>query len=203
VARAKKTVDEIEAFRAALGAVRGRTARSSLYRWLRAYHDQFLEDWTEAADWPAFSEAFARLGLTDRTGKSPIPETARKTWLQVRKDVAKAKTRQMAKRAPALAPGEIAPGVRAVETPARIMDDAPRPRMTLDIRPSRPHVETSAPEITAAPSQPLAPDPETPPDQISSAVSKGRSLTDEEVAANLRLLTDRLNSRKVPIPKPI
>ena len=203
MARAKKSVDEIEAFRAALGAVRGRTARSALYRWLRAHHDQFLEDWTEAADWPAFSEAFARLGLTDRTGKPPLPDTARKTWLQVRKDVAKARARDPAKRAPSLAPDEIAPGVRAVETPARNVDDAPRPRMTLDIRPARPLVETSAPETTAAPSQPLASAPETRPDQISSPVAKGRSLTDEQVAEDLRLMRERLNARTVPIPKPI
>ncbi len=203
MARTKKTVGEIAAFRAALGAVRGRTGRSALYRWLRANHDEFLRDWGDGADWPAFVQAFAALGLTDRTGKPPVPETARKTWLQVRKDVAKAKTRQMGKSAQSLALDEIAPGVRAVEMPARNVDDAPRPRMTLDIRPARPHVETSAPETAAAPSQPLAPDPETPPDQISGAVSKGRSLTDEEVAANLRLLTDRLNARKVPIPKPI
>jgi hypothetical protein len=112
MARAKKPPGEIDVFRAALGAAHGRTARSSLYRWLRAHHDQFLEDWTEAADWPAFVQAFTALGLTDRTGKPPVPETARKTWLQVRKDVAKVKTKQ-AERAPILAPGEIAPGVRA------------------------------------------------------------------------------------------
>ncbi len=203
MARVKKPVGEIAAFRAALGAVRGRTGRSALYRWLRAHHEQFLEDWTEAADWPAFSEAFARLGLTDRTGKPPLPDTARKTWLQVRKDVAKAKTRQMSKREHSLAPDEIAPGVRAVETPARNADDAPRPRMTLDIRPARPHVETSAPETTAAPSQPLAKDPETRPDQISSPIAKGRSLTDEQVAEDLRLMRERLNARTVPVPKPI
>ena len=98
MARIKKPVGEIAAFRAALGAVRGRTGRSALYRWLRANHDEFLRDWGDGADWPAFVQAFAALGLTDRTGKPPVPETARKTWLQVRKDVAKARTRQMSKR---------------------------------------------------------------------------------------------------------
>ena len=192
MARIKKPVGEIAAFRAALGAVRGRTGRSPLYRWLRANHDQFLEDWTEAADWPAFSEAFARLGLTDRTGKPPLPDTARKTWLQVRKDVAKAKTRQMSKRGHSLAPDEIAPGVRAVETPARKVDDAPRPRMTLDIRPARPRLDMAA---ERSPSQLSTAAPPSPPPRPV--------VGDEDADAQIRRVLDEIDGAKVPIPKKI
>jgi len=192
VTRTRKPVGEIEAFRAALGAVRGRTGRSPLYRWLRAHHDQFLEDWTEAADWPAFSEAFARLGLTDRTGKPPLPDTARKTWLQVRKDVAKAKTRQMSKRGHSLAPDEIAPGVRAVETPARNVDDAPRPRMTLDIRPARPRLDMAA---ERSPSQLSTAAPLSPPPRPV--------VGDEDADAQIRRVLDEIDGAKVPIPKKI
>ncbi len=193
MARTKKTVGEIAAFRAALGAVRGRTGRSALYRWLRANHDEFLRDWGDGADWPAFSEAFARLGLTDRTGKPPVPETARKTWLQVRKDAAKAKARDPAKRAPSLAPDEIAPGVRAVETPARNVDDAPRPRMTLDIRPARPRLNTAA---------------ERSPSQLSTAASPSPPPTkpgggDDDADAQIRRVLDEIDGAKVPIPRKV
>jgi hypothetical protein len=114
----------IEAFREALNAQTGRTARSSLYRWLRANHDQFLEVWNDAADWPAFARSFSALGLTDRNGNAPAPKTARRTWLRVRLDVARSKEKK-SKAALILAPGEIAPGVRAVSNTARAETDGP------------------------------------------------------------------------------
>jgi len=190
MARAKKSVEEIEAFRAALGAVRGRTARSPLYRWLRSNHDQFLEAWREGADWPAFVQAFAALGLTDRTGKPPVPETARKTWLQVRKDIAKVKADDT-KRAPSLAPDEIAPGVRAA--PVRRTDDAPRPRITLDARPATPRLNTatarSASRSTTA--APPSPRPTKPAGGIDDA------------DAQIRRVLDEIDGGKVPIPKKV
>jgi len=192
MARIKKPVGEIAAFRAALGAVRGRTGRSALYRWLRANHDEFLRDWGDGADWPAFVQAFAALGLTDRTGKPPVPETARKTWLQVRKDVAKARTRQMGKSAQSLAPDEIAPGVRAVETPARNVDDAPRPRMTLDIRPARPRLDMTA---ERSPSQLSTAAPPSPPPRPV--------VGEEDADAQIRRVLDEIDGAKVPIPKKI
>jgi hypothetical protein len=198
MAKAKKPTGEIDAFRAALKVARGRTARSSLYRWLRENHDEFLIDWTEAADWPAFVQAFAALGLTDRTGKPPAVETARKTWLQVRKDVAKAEARQQAKRAPPLAPGEIAPGVRAVPPPSA---GETRPQIKLEIRPAKPRLETPAAEPTPPSSQPRASAREAPPAQIASPSSEGA--TDEEVEASLRRMREQMTAKKVPIPKSI
>lgn len=191
MARAKKSSDEIEAFRAALKATRGRTARSSLYRWLRANHDQFLQAWGEGADWPAFVQAFAALGLTDRTGKPPVPETARKTWLQVRKDIAKTKADEQAKRAPSLAPDEIAPGVRAV--PDRPADNAKRPRTTIDIRPATPRSDTVA---ARSPSQSTTPVPPSPP-----PTKPAGDVDDAE--AQIRRVLDEIDAGKVPIPRKV
>lgn len=115
MAKTTKSPATTELFREALAGVRGKTGRSSLYRWLKRNHDDFSETWREGSDWRAFAEGFAKFGLTDRTGKPPAPETARKTWLQVRRDVAKARARRDAPGA--VAPGEIAPGVPLV-TPA-------------------------------------------------------------------------------------
>jgi hypothetical protein len=47
-------------------------------------------------DWTALSEALGKAGLTDRTGKPPKPETARKTWQTVRKDMARRQSAQPA-----------------------------------------------------------------------------------------------------------
>lgn len=182
VARVRKSTEEIDVFRAALGAVRGRTARSSLYRWLRAHHDPFLEDWTEAADWPAFVQAFAALGLTDRTGKAPAPETARKTWLQVRKDVARARAKQPSGRAPALAPGEIAPGVRAAPSAQAGLDGGPA-FLELDIRPARPAAVFQIAEAPASGPAPIQ--------------------TNEDADAQIRRVLAAAAANKVPTPKPI
>jgi len=189
--RAKKSSDEIEAFRAALGAARGRTARSPLYRWLRSNHDQFLQAWREGADWPAFVQAFATLGLTDRTGKPPVPETARKTWLQVRKDIAKGKAHENAKRAPSLAPDEIAQGVRAA--PDRLNDDAPRPRITLDTRPATPRLDTAAARspFQSTTAAPLSPPPTKPAGGVDDA------------DAQIRRVLDEIDGGKVPIPRKV
>ena len=193
MARAKKSSDEIEAFRAALGAARGRTARSPLYRWLRSNHDQFLQAWREGADWPAFVQAFAALGLTDRTGKPPVPETARKTWLQVRKDIAKVKVHEHARRAQSLAPDEIAPGVRAVEMLARNVDDAPRPRITLDARPATPRLDTAA---ARSPSQSIMAAPPSPPPAKPAGAA-------DDADAQIRRVLDEIDGGKVPIPRKV
>ncbi|HXW71154.1 MAG TPA: hypothetical protein VEK34_06935 [Methylocella sp.] len=189
--RAKKSSDEIEAFRAALKATRGKTARSSLYRWLRSNHDHFLQDWHEGADWPAFVQAFTALGLTDRTGKPPIPETARKIWLQVRKDIAKDKAREQAKRAPSLMQDEIAPGVRAA--PDRETDNAPRPRMTIEIRPATPRLDAA---VTRSLSQSTtAARPSLPPTKPAE--------TGDDANAQIRRVLDEIDATKVPIPRKV
>jgi hypothetical protein len=198
MAKAKKLSGEIDAFRAALKAARGRTARSSLYRWLRENHDEFLIHWTDAADWPAFVQAFVAVGLADRTGKPPAVETARKTWLQVRKDVAKAKARQQAERPPPLAPGEIAPGVRLARLPSSV--EAPA-HIELEIRPAKPRLAPLAAEPTPPSSQPGASASETHSAQMSSPLPE--EATDEEVEARLRTLRGHMTANKVPIPTPL
>jgi hypothetical protein len=204
MARAKKPVETVELFRAALSAVRGRTAKSPLYRWLRANHDEFLVDWSEGADWPAFVQGFTALGLTDRTGKAPVPETARKTWLQVRRDVAKAKAKagKQAKGMPVLASNEIAPGVRAVQPLTDFSKGASRTPITLDIRPARPRLGAPPAEPAPSSSQPLPLMPETQSHQSANPSSSGL-LTEAELEADLRRLREQMNARTVPIPKPV
>lgn len=190
--------DDVEKLMAAVEAACGATARSSLYRWLRENHDEFLARLDgERADWLALAQGFAALGLTDRTGKPAAPATAHMTWQTVRKDVAKAKVRKGGKSAPAS--GEIAPGVRAAP-PSRAAGEEPRPRITLDIRPARPRLDPPPPPV---PCQPLPPPGEAAPgqgSQISSPITKRKTLTDEEVEADIRRL---LEGKHTPPPKPI
>jgi hypothetical protein len=49
--------------------------------------------------WEVLVETFGGMGLTDRAGKNPTAETARKTWYRVRRNIAAARA-QRAKPAP-------------------------------------------------------------------------------------------------------
>jgi hypothetical protein len=196
---AKKSTLPFEAFEAAVSAARGPGGKSSLYRWLRANYDEFFEMWDEGADWPTYVQAFVDLGLTDRKGKPPALATARKTWLQVRQDVAKRKTRKKGKFVPVPAPGEIAVGVRAVQDLPEPAGIRPRVPMKLEIRPSRPRVE--APETGPAlpSSQALASASAAPANQISTPVT----VSTEDLDADTRRLYAQMNAKKVPMPKPV
>ncbi len=134
-------------------------------------------------------QAIAALGLTDRTGKSPVPETARKTWLQVRMDVAKGKADDT-KRTPSLALDEIAPGVRAVEMPATL-DHTEQPPIQLDVRPARPLLMT-----VAAPPQPA----EAP---LSNSAPPRLAEGGDDAEAQIRSLLEDAAAGKVPAPRPI
>ena len=84
--------------------VRGPAGRSSLYLWMRENYADLLAGFQrDRPDWTALSETLGRAGLTDRTGKPPKPETARKTWQTVRKDMAKRQPAQQAAPDPASA----------------------------------------------------------------------------------------------------
>lgn len=64
--------------------------RSPLYRWMREHHDELATRFAlERPSWSALAATFGECKLTDRTGKPPSPETARKTWQRVRKDSAR------------------------------------------------------------------------------------------------------------------
>ncbi len=202
MARQRNPKGDVDRLMQALDAVRGETARSSLYRWLRKNHDEFIARLDgERADWLALTQAFAAIGLADRTGKPASPATARMTWRKVRQEVAKARERKEAKPAPSLAPGEIAPGVWAAPPPSSVAAEARRPAVKLDIKPARPRLESPAdqPSLARRP----APDPETPPRHAASSFSTEGALSDEKVEADLSRLREQMNARKAPIPKPI
>jgi len=199
---AQKSTVPFEVFEAAVDAARGPGGKSPLYRWFRANYDEFYKMWDEGADWPAFVQAFAGLGLTDRKGNPPALATARKTWWQVRQDVAKGKARKKGKAAPVLAAGEIAPGVRAVQPLAESGGEKPKAPMQLDLRPSRPRMETPATGSLPSP-QTLASAQAAPPSQIAGQVSSPVTVSAEDLETGTRRLLAQMNAQKVPMPKPV
>lgn len=61
---------------------------------MRQNHDAFAARLSERiADWDVLVRLFADAGLTDRYGRAPKPETARKTWQRVRHKVQDARTK--------------------------------------------------------------------------------------------------------------
>jgi hypothetical protein len=198
---AQKSVP-FEVFEAAVDAARGPGGKSALYRWFRANYDEFHKMCDEGADWPAFVQAFAELGLTDRKGNPPALATARKTWWQVRQDVAKGKARKKGKAAPVLAAGEIAPGVRAVQPLAESGGEKPKAPMQLDLRPSRPRMEAPATGPLPSP-QTLASAQAAPPSQIAGQISSPVTVSNEELEADTRRLLAQMNAGKVPMPRPV
>jgi hypothetical protein len=67
--------------------------RSTLAAWMREHHDAFHERIsTQVPDWPALVAAFAKEGLTNRFGRPPQAEAARKMWRQIHRDVMASRT---------------------------------------------------------------------------------------------------------------
>jgi hypothetical protein len=83
--------DAMAELRAALSGAPG--TRSSLHQWMRANHDKVSALLAEVRpNWQRLAGAFARMGLTDGSGKPPRPQTVRQTWWRVRRAVATAKS---------------------------------------------------------------------------------------------------------------
>lgn len=73
------------------------SSRSPLYQWMRRRHTKLADQLDGARpNWDALAAEFAAMGLTDSTGKPATGERARKTWWQVRHDLAAAETRREA-----------------------------------------------------------------------------------------------------------
>jgi hypothetical protein len=71
------------------------TRRSPLWRWMHRNHDRLSVLFEEAPpSWEVLVETFGGMGLTDREGKNPTAETARKTWYRVRRNIAAARARR-------------------------------------------------------------------------------------------------------------
>jgi hypothetical protein len=185
----------------------GGPGRSPLYRWMRRHHDALAEAFAETPPaWTPLAAEMAAVGLTDADGKPPSPTSVRQTWYRVRRDLARARELAASKKAPpALVPDEIAPAVHAVlpRAPAGASPAvaAPRPAMTLDIRPARP-AAADPPLATAVPGS------AAPAVAASVTSSPGPSAPlpanapeTEDAAAQLRRLGAAMAANKVPLPK--
>ena len=72
---------------------------------------------TRVPDWVELVKLFAEAGLTDRYGRPPKPETARKTWQKVRALVKQERIRKQPRRVET-PPTQPAPTVRSAPKPA-------------------------------------------------------------------------------------
>ena len=169
------------------GGMGGRGRRSSLSRWLFAHHDAFaamLAD--KAPSWDEVAQALAAMGLRDGAGKPPTGERARKAWWTMRRKRDAIRAGRQPAPPPALRPGEITAGVRAIA-----------PRVT-------PFQAVPAPMV---PSQPVTPGTQAPstlsPAQGSPASGSGAAagmLSDEELQRVLDELASKQGGPKLPLP---
>jgi hypothetical protein len=82
---------------AVLAAIARSDERSTLFHWMHEHHDELV---AAAAGhrmrWKALTARLAEAGLRDATGKPATERTARETWYQVRRVVAKRRAAQAA-----------------------------------------------------------------------------------------------------------
>jgi len=177
--------------------MQGRGRRSSLSRWLRAHHDAFaamLAD--KEPSWDEVAAALAAMGLHDGEGKPPTGERTRKAWWGMRRAKAAACAKRQGTPPPALAPGELAPGVHVAPGTDRAGASRPRPR--LDIRPATPLDHTPAQPLLPAASSVLPP---SGPVVTGSAVLPVQAQPGEGAAEQVRRLREQMETGKVPVPK--
>ena len=110
--------------------------RSPLFLWMREHHDDLAKAAKgQPIDWVPLCARFAEAGLTDGFGAPPSIEAARRTWRNVKKDVARrraylALTQSQAepKRAPpAKSSAEMRPRVITAGKPAPDPPSRPTP----------------------------------------------------------------------------
>jgi hypothetical protein len=69
--------------------------RTPLFRWLFENHEQMKAVAAERRlEWTVLCQQFAAQGLTDATGRTPSPSTARKTWFRVRREKKRVEERE-------------------------------------------------------------------------------------------------------------
>lgn len=186
----KKTA--LKGFMQDIEAARVESGRNTLAAWFRAHHDELLVELAgRPIEWDLYLAVFAKRGLKDANGNTPTRNTASKTWHRVQSGIAADQARKQARTSavPALAVDEIAPGVRHLE-PATAGQNAAtpepaRPRLKLDIRPSRPLMD--APPQDQAASKPPAPQAEA-----------ARLVDAQE---QIRRTLDALDSKRTPMPR--
>jgi len=162
------------------GPARGRGRHSSLYRWLQANRKDFAAMLaTMQPAWRDVATGLAALGLRDGDGKPPTGERARKAWWDVQRGTAARRRGKATPAPPPLAPGEIAPGVRATETQA-----------SAGANPSAsPWASTSV----------------RPPPSGQASLAGTRSDLDQAADENdpMRRLRASMDKAKVPMPRPV
>ena len=121
---------------------------STLYLWMRRNHQHITRQMEQdGIPWPEFTEAVAKAGLTDRTGKPAQEKTVKQTWFRVRQEIKNRPARQAQAAVQKTKPNEIAPGVapapaaRAqlarINADPDIQDEAPRPKTKLVLQPAK------------------------------------------------------------------
>jgi hypothetical protein len=168
---------------------RARKVDNRLSDWMRRHHDDLLLELGSGrvAAWAPVMRIVDELGLRDDRGNTPTRDTVARTWQRVKKDVA-----QRRRKAPALAPGEIAPGVRALQSGDDREGPQPpkqeEPRRPLAIRPAR-MKGTSQPGGASKPQDTaMAPRPNTARDGAADEIKR---------------VLDRMGSRRTPLPKTV
>lgn len=158
---------------------RVRRAERRLYYWLREHHEVFAAELERTRVRDRWSQALAVITehkLLDGRGNPPTKETAADTWKRVCADIAAERSRKqaVAKAGPALQPGEIAPGVRAVGDNGwdRLTEPAGSPALS---------------------SRSLTP----------QAAAPAGSKHGGTAADRMQHLRDSMRAGKVPLPKPI
>ena len=131
------------------------TVRSPVYVWLRRNHAVLSAEFADArVNWSQVAAKLAEIGVTDAKGQKPRAEAVRRAWWQVRRDLAAAKAKRQAGKAPEQVPvsalGEVAPGVRLLDADARVpvpTPDEPGPSETvapvkqrLALKPAKPRL---------------------------------------------------------------
>lgn len=127
------------------GRVRGKDAahKPLLYWWMRDHYDR-LSAAKGRPDWKLAAAEFAALGLKDHAGNLPSPETARKTWFRVRRDMAALAKAEAAKsREPPLSPA-------ATSSPAPPSQLQPMPPPSPPAAPAAPDEPADRPRFKTA-----------------------------------------------------
>ena len=177
------------------GSLGGRGRRCSLSRWMRTHHDSFAAMLADReTSWDEIADALATMGLRDGADQPPTAERARKVWWSVRRAKAAAAAKRQGAATPVvLAPGEIAPAVYVAAATGRSGADAPRPRVSLDIRPATPLAEPRA--------RPALPATSPAPDLSEQAGLAGETGAAGDGAAALQRLRQQMGAGTLPLPK--
>jgi hypothetical protein len=154
---------EEDAELARIGNVLRRSSRHSrLYQWMRKLHAKMAEQFAEdRPNWATLAIEFGAMELFDAKGQPPSAHVARRTWWQVRHDLATKAARKQAKTAAAVAGVQAVPPLTTV--PAILSTQATRTLPSAVDQPSEPEFQVARlPTLIAPPASTPAPVPPAP-----------------------------------------